>query len=529
LFFVPDYDTNPQPNKMLMKNENTPGSFDVTTPADLLARTRNLKIQAKIMKAVISCACSLGVWVGTANAQPNITWQAPATISGASDVSTHGTLVGTWGPGDDWGGSQRSDYYPVNGISFAAYGNGPFSAWVSSSGLNDRYNGFANPGTANGNYNYLVQTAIYSYGSSISLTWNGLTPGNTYELEFWVNDGRNNVTAERSETLTGGASTSAPLAYGTGPSGTGPGQYILGTFVADGTATETLTLNASGGPDIGPSAQINLLQLRDITPRPNVTWRAPVTISGTSDVSTQGTYFGSWAPQDGSANTLPVNGVTFQGFSDLPYFYSGPTFDAGYNGYASPGTSDANYNALLQFARYSNAGDQAATFSWSGMTPGKTYLVQFWVNDARSVGQIRSETITGGANTSAPVNYGSNPDGSGPGQYIIGTFVANSSGGQALILNSVGGIPPQVNLFQVRDITPVITSIGVSGTTLTITATNGPANGAFTLLQSADLTQPVAQWTSISTGSFDANGNLSLSANVVNPANSRMFYILQAQ
>ena len=58
------------------------------------------------------------------------------------------------------------------------------------------------------------------------------------------------------------------LAYGTGPYGTGPGQFILGTFVADGTGSETLTLNALGGADIGPSAQINLLQLRDVTPVP---------------------------------------------------------------------------------------------------------------------------------------------------------------------------------------------------------------------------------------------------------------------
>src|SRR5712671_4765944 len=107
--------------------------------------------------------------------------------------------------------------------------------------------------------------------------------------------------------------------------------------------------------------------------QPSVTWQTPVTISDTSDVNTSGTYFGSWAPQDGSANNYPVNGVTFQGFSDLPYFASGPTFDAGYDGYGSPNTSDANYNTLLKYARYSNAGDQPATFSWSGMTPGNTY------------------------------------------------------------------------------------------------------------------------------------------------------------
>jgi hypothetical protein len=162
------------------------------------------------------------------------------------------------------------------------------------------------------------------------------------------------------------------------------------------------------------------------------------------------------------------------------------------------------------------------------MTPGHVYLVQFWVNDARSLGQLRSETITGGANTSSSLNYGTNPDGSGPGQYIIGTFVANSSGGQTLVLNSIGGIPPQINLLQVRDLTPRITSIAVSGTTLTLTAT-GPANVPFEVRQSASLTVPMSQWTQVLTGSFDANGQVTLSGNVVNPSNAQQFYTLRTQ
>lgn len=219
------------------------------------------------MKTIILCAFVAGAFALVANAA-NINWQTPLTISGTSDVSLDGTLVGTWGPGDDWGGTSRSDYYPVNGVTFAAYGSGPFGSWVNTSGLDDRYGSYANPNTADANYNYVLQTANYSYGEPISLTWGGMTAGDTYELEFWVQDGRNSVTAERSETLTGGANTSAALAYGTGPSGTGPGQFILGTFVADGSGQQTITLNPSGGADIGASAQINLLQLRDITPVP---------------------------------------------------------------------------------------------------------------------------------------------------------------------------------------------------------------------------------------------------------------------
>jgi hypothetical protein len=181
--------------------------------------------------------------------------------------------------------------------------------------------------------------------------------------------------------------------------------------------------------------------------QPDVTWQTPVTIAGTSDVSTSGSYFGSWAPQDGGANTLPVNGVTFQGFSDLPNQVAGSTLDNGYDGFGSPNTADANYNALLKYARFSNEGTTPATFGWSGMIPGTTYLVQFWVNDGRNIGESRSETITGGSSTSVPISYGS--DGSGPGQYIVGTFVADGSGGQTLTLTaaSSGANPDPKSIF----------------------------------------------------------------------------------
>jgi hypothetical protein len=221
------------------------------------------------MKRILLTTLTTGMLAFVAHAQdPTITWGSPTTISGASDVSTAGVAVGTWGPGDDWGGSNRSDNYPVNGVTFAAYGSGPFASWISTSGTDDRYEYYGNPNTSDPNYNYDLQTAIYSYGEPMSLTWGGMTPGDTYQLEFWVNDGLNSVTAERSETLTGGVNTSAALDFGTGPNGTGPGQFIIGTFVADTTGDETLTITPNGGPDISASAQINLFELRDITAVP---------------------------------------------------------------------------------------------------------------------------------------------------------------------------------------------------------------------------------------------------------------------
>jgi len=407
-----------------MKKEKTPRSF-----IGSVLRAVAVAMPAKTIRAVIVCASGAGIFIATANAQPNVTWQAPVTISGPSDVSTAGALYGTWAPGDDYtdSGGSRSDYHPVNGVTFAAYGNGGANFGFSGSGINlDRYNNFTSPNTGDANYDYLLTIAVFNYNANpMIVSWNNMTPGNTYLAQFWLNDGRNNQPG--TSTFTGGANTSDPVAIGNNA----PGQYIIGTFVADSSRSESVTMS--------PGIMLNLVQVRDITTKPDVTWRTPVTISGPSDVTTQGTYFGSWAPSDDNAHTLPVNGVTFQKPSDLPFFTEGPTFDSGYSSYNSPGTSDANYNTLLQSADYSNSG-QPATFSWSGMTPGHLYLVQCWVHDGRnSTANQRTETITGGANTSAFLAYGSGD--SGPGQYIIGTFVANSSRGQTLILSSPNALP----------------------------------------------------------------------------------------
>ena len=63
--------------------------------------------------------------------------------------------------------------------------------------------------------------------------------------------------------------------------------------------------------------------------------------------------------------------------------------------------------------------------------------------------------------------------------------------------------------------------------TLTIMATNGPANNAFALLESTNVAPRLAQWTSVLTNSFDGNGGITLSANAVNPSNPKEFYILK--
>jgi hypothetical protein len=80
--------------------------------------------------------------------------------------------------------------------------------------------------------------------------------------------------------------------------------------------------------------------------------------------------------------------------------------------------------------------------------------------------------------------------------------------------------------FTVLNPPPGITGISVSGTTLTLTATNGVAGGQYLLLTSTNIAAPFSQWTKVLTNNFDLNGNLNLSTNILSRASPRQFFVL---
>jgi hypothetical protein len=210
------------------------------------------------MKTVIIYASIVSVLATVASAQnENITWNTPLTISGASDVSTLGTYYGSWTP------YAYNSPEVVNGVTLGSDLPGKTQTFDNAGGTGT----FNSPGTSDANYNDLLTSALFGNSAGpYSVSWNGMTLGDTYQVEFWVNDARNSITAERSETITGGSSTSAPLFYGSGS--TGPGDYIIGTFVADASGSETITMNGLPGADISASPQMNMILVRDITPAP---------------------------------------------------------------------------------------------------------------------------------------------------------------------------------------------------------------------------------------------------------------------
>ncbi|MBN2163162.1 MAG: PEP-CTERM sorting domain-containing protein [Pontiellaceae bacterium] len=204
----------------------------------------------------------------------------------------------------------------------------------------------------------------------------------------------------------------------------------------------------------------------------SVTWSPRSSISGASDVSTDGTYFGSWAPYvELGGSALAVNGVTFA--NDLPGYSRSVVFQNSGSDFGDPGTGDANYNTLLGSAIYSDLGTGAGFngsgcyFSWGGMTVGHEYQIQLWVEDTRNTGTRRWENIFGdeGPHGSEALDFPA--DGTGLGMYVIGTFTADAPTQTLNIEPWTNGGPQygQVNLFQVRDLTviPEPATLGLVG------------------------------------------------------------------
>lgn len=202
----------------------------------------------------------------------------------------------------------------------------------------------------------------------------------------------------------------------------------------------------------------------------NISWLGSASpITGSSDINQQGTYFGSWAPNNASSNSFPVAGVVFHGFSDLASLNNDLIDGGQYFGNESMDTStvdNANYQNLLSWGRYGNATNHQ--FSWGGMTPGNTYLIQVWVGDVRTLSEARQQTLSGGSDLSPVMRFPS--DGSGNGQYVIGTFVADGTGTQTITIDPSTTTDPnggsaQINLFLVRDlgVVPEPAALGLAG------------------------------------------------------------------
>jgi autotransporter-associated beta strand protein len=216
-------------------------------------------------------------------AASSIAWSTPVKIAGESDVSTTGAVVYAY----CWSGISTT----VNGVNFTGTASisGAGTDVNFSSGLGNNYTGFgSSPGTAA--YQNLLAGGDYNNGGTDTVTLNHLTIGDAYVAQFWVGDWRN-INSVRSETIKGSASDNITptLSYQVGSSGSGT--YVIGRFTASA-ATQTFTLTPGGSQ---PSAQLNALQLRDLSPPASSIW---ANISG-----------GSWPLTPNWSNNIAANGI----------------------------------------------------------------------------------------------------------------------------------------------------------------------------------------------------------------------------
>ena len=186
-----------------------------------------------------------------------VTWAAPTGISGASDVSTTGTLIGAV----NFNGPATT----VNGVNFQALattgpsntvGNFDLSApfFYPSQNTSDSAAPFA---SLSAGYQFLLGSAAAT-GGTMTLTMSGLNIGQSYEFEAWVNDSRNQTPPGFTFKVDGTAGNTVTLDPNPSLAAGGLGQFVIGTFVADASSQQVEFSNSE-------AAVVNGFQLRQVT------------------------------------------------------------------------------------------------------------------------------------------------------------------------------------------------------------------------------------------------------------------------
>jgi hypothetical protein len=189
----------------------------------------------------------------------SINWLTPATISLDADVSTSGTLVSAY----NMGGTAVT----LNGVTFAdGTFTGPSGSLTFGSMAvgNDSYYPY-NAGSAlpaftalSADYQQLIQTSMYQGYGAVDLTLSGLTSGNDYQVQFWIN--RSDIGASATKFIAGNTSGNVVASPGVG-------QFVIGNFTADA-ATQLIVADQSPG---NYYLFMSAYQLRDITLVPEPT------------------------------------------------------------------------------------------------------------------------------------------------------------------------------------------------------------------------------------------------------------------
>ena len=113
-----------------------------------------------------------------------------------------------------------------------------------------------------------------------------------------------------------------------------------------------------------------------------------------------------------------------------------------YNGLTFVSTGDTNFDAVIGTLAYTKGtptGIQNGTMTFSGLTPGENYKIQFFYNDQRN---DKSLTLGDGLGNSVTIASGATTGSQGDdyGQHAVGTFTASGTSQQVILQSTAGNI-----------------------------------------------------------------------------------------
>ncbi|WP_372794919.1 hypothetical protein [Pontiella sp.] len=352
-----------------------------------------------------------------------------ADITDISDVNTNGTTV----TAVNAAGSGANSIVTFAGIDFNQ----------NTSVLDGNYNGdvFAYD-TGDTNYNEFLNDLDYATSAATgTVTFADLTVTGDYLVQFWYADD-------------GGFSVGRTITLeGSGDNILNGNDYAVGTFTADA-ETQVLTFVSSR-----QGARITGYQLRalfEVAEKPVISWTTNAITGFETDVVTNGTLIEAVNGVGGSVTTSPtINGVTFT--ADGTLLANSWTGDPW-----TPTATNAAYDQLLSTIDYEGSGTGPRTIkTFSGLTDGAEYLIQFWYAESAWQNPDPDRTMTLGGTGSNTVNGVS---------YAVGTFTGNEAGEADLIVTASHN-GPRLTAYQLRAISGHIPvepdpEIGLSGSEL---------------------------------------------------------------
>jgi PEP-CTERM motif len=167
--------------------------------------------------------------------------------------------------------------------------------------------------------------------------------------------------------------------------------------------------------------------------------------SGFNAIQTNGTLVAAIDIASSGSLTVDPGGLNIT-FLAAGNPLGGFTFDGG-----DPGSTDANWNTIVNSADFCGCGTKLFPNFLSGLTIGNTYQIQLFANDSRGCCSARSQYYDDGLGNNSPIVV--------QGSFLstMGVFTADASS-QAINFNLVPGNPGDPNAlvlsaYVLRDIT----------------------------------------------------------------------------